>query len=200
MEPGNSAAIGVNQGAQGMGDSPESNCKELEKRNTAQRAQLSNDQSASIRGAFAMPGATTVAHGSLNGGAPMGAASRLLPSRYQHLKQGLWAEKDRAKRSAMRKSGSSNVCPGAPFTYEQRAIMPHQSHCESKILESMFAGGAQPSGTLLININWQSLQNSNSKAPCRACRTLLCHAQKECGVNILLCKEDPDEEPRALKC
>ena len=201
MKPGNSAAMGMNTGGSASGNIPETPCEELDKRNKSQRSQLANDpQSESVRGAFGPGGATTVAHGSLNGAAPLGAASRLLPSRYKHLAQGLWAETDKKKRRAMRKSRRSNLCPDPAFRYE-KAARPHQSHCESKILETLFApGGTPPSGTLRLNINWQSQDNPNSKLPCRACKKLLCHAQESCELDIELCQKDPKKPAQPLQC
>jgi len=199
MKPGNAADTGMNQGSQASSDIAEPDCKELNKRNADQRGKLGKDKAESIKSAFGKSGATTVAHGSLNGGPPIGAASRLLPSRYKHLAQGLWAEKSKAKRRKMRKSRRSNVCPEAPYRYS-KAARPHQSHCESKILETLFSGSPKPSGSLLLNINWQSSNNPNSKDPCAACEKLLCHAQNNCGIDILLCQKDPKKDAQPLEC
>lgn len=200
MTSGNSAATGMNAGGAAMGDVPSTPCQEMEGRNTALRTRLAQDPSQSTQEGFGPTGATTVAHGSLNGGAPLGAASRLLPSRYNDLAQGLWANRDRAARRQMRESGRSNLCPEPPFTYAQ-GFRPHQSHCESKILETMFApGGPPPSGTLTLNINWQYQNCPNDKSPCENCSELLCHAQQHCGLTILLCQEDPADPPEQHAC
>lgn len=193
-------AVSVKTGQPSPPNVDQTTCQKLEARNEAVRGQLANDPSPSIQGAFGPQGATTVAHGSLNGGAPIGAASRLLPGRYANLAQGLWANPDREARKKMRASGRSNLCPEPPFTYGQ-AFRPHQSHCESKILETLFApGGTPPSGTLTLNINWQHSLNPNDKLPCRACKELLCHAQEHCKIKIERCEEDPADPPTPVTC
>ena len=144
----NTGATGVSGATQATSDIPPIDCKELNSRNEKERAALGSDESKSIQSAFGDGGATTVAHASLNGGSPVGAASRLLPLRYKHLAEGLWANTTKAQRRQMRKTGRSNVCPGAPFNYG-KACRPHQSHCESKILETLFSATPTPSGTLL---------------------------------------------------
>ncbi len=197
--PPNSGSLTTNVGGQAVAIDKETPCKELDNKNKAERQALANDPSKSISGNFGPGGATTVAHGSMNGGAALGAASRLLPQRFKHLAEGLWANTSKTQRRQMRKTGRSNVCPGAPFTY-QKSARPHQSHCESKILESMFSNGAKPTGNLLLNINWQSMDNPNSKVPCAACKRLLCHAQKNCDIKVHLCTKDPDAPPAPLKC
>jgi hypothetical protein len=199
MTAGNSAASGVNAAKTAPGDTPKP-CEELDGKNTAQRTALAKDpESKSIQKNFGPGGVTTVVHGSLDGGPAIGAASRLLPSRYSHLAQGLWAGKNKQQRAAMKKSGTSNVCPGNQFKY-QKAARPHQSHCESKILETMFSASPAPSGTLLLNINWQSSADPNAKIPCPACKKLLCHAQTHCNLKIELCPKNPKKPPTALKC
>lgn len=202
MTTGNTAATGVNQAGMAVDMGPPTLCEAMESQNKALREDLAADESASIKEGFGSSGATTVAHGSLTQSSPMGATSRLLPSRYDdRVVKGLWEEKDKDKRKAMRKSGESNVCPGKPFKYDQ-AYRPHQSHCESKILETLFKpGSASPAGgTLTLNINWQSSDNPNSKQPCPSCRRLLCHAQKHCEIKIELCQKDPSDPPKPLSC
>jgi hypothetical protein len=195
---GNSGdSAGLNQGSEASGDAPDSPCEEMTQQNEALRGQLAGDQeNASIRGAFGPNGASTVAHASLNGGSAIGAASRLLPGRYAGLAQGLWENTTPEQRREMRQSGRSNVCPDAPFQYDVAAFRPHQSHCESKILETLFAG--TPAGTLVLNINWQYENCPNDPNPCAACKRLLCHAQEHCGIDIMLCQEEPEPEP--LEC
>lgn len=184
---------------------PDTPCEELQKRNQTLRRSLARDKrSRSIRQNFGANGATTVAHGSLNGGGAVGATSRLLPSRYDNrVVKGLWAEPNKKKRSARIKARSSNLCPDPPFEYDS-AFRPHQSHCESKMLEHLYnpKNGGPVSGSLLLNINWQSQADPNSKQPCQACRRLLCHAQQECdpGLVISLCQKDPKKPPKPLRC
>lgn len=194
-------AMGVNAAGQAQAKVPESACEELEAKNTSLRNDLSNDKAKGVNEPFGANGATTVAHGSLGGGNQVGAASRLLPSRYnKRVVEGLWVEKNKTKRREMLSSGSSNVCPEKPFKYA-KGYRPHQSHCESKILESLFRpGNPAPTGTLVLNINWQSSGEPNSKLPCRDCRRLLCHAQKNCGLKIELCKKSAKQKPTPLKC
>jgi hypothetical protein len=197
---GNPAA-GVNAANQSLSDIPPTDCKELEKNNEKLRSDLSEDSSESVSKPFGSKGATTVAHGSLNGGIPIGTTSRLLPSRYdKRVVQGMWAEKDTSKRKQIRKTGKSNLCPEPAFHYK-KAFRPHQSHCESKILETLFAPGKpKPTGTLLLNINWKNSSNPNSKLPCEACERVLCHAQKKCKLIIELCQEDPKDPPESMEC
>jgi hypothetical protein len=202
LTSGNSAATGMSAGGQATGDIPAVTCQELEGQNVALRQRLAQDPSASVRESFAPPpdAASTVVHGSLNGGAAIGAVNRLLPARYNDLAQGLWAGRNREQRRQMRETGESNLCPEPPFTYGQ-GFRPHQSHCESKILETLFApGGTPPSGTLTLNINWQWSECPNDKSPCEACERLLCHAQQGCHLTILLCKEDPQDPPEPPDC
>lgn len=195
---GNSAAGTVNAATMKPGEIPPTNCQELKTSNENLRTTLSEDSSKSVSDNFGKSGATTVAHGSLNGGAPIGAGSRLLPSRYdKRVVEGLWAEKDKTKRRKKIEDGSSNLCPKPEFKYA-KGYRPHQSHCESKILETLFSGEPKPKGTLLLNINWQNSEHNNSKEPCEACEELLCHAQKECGLQILLCDDVPYHAPKPL--
>jgi len=176
----------------------------MDGQNTSLRRSLARDRkSKTIRDTFGASGASTVAHGSLQGGASLGAGSRLLPSRYDsRVVKGLWKEKNKKKRRQMRKSGKSNLCPEPPFEYAE-AKRPHQSHCESKILETLFDPKQNPTqppkGSLLLNINWQN-SDGKSKEPCPACERLLCHAQEKCKVTILLCQEDPEDPPEKLSC
>lgn len=201
MTTGNTVATGVNQAGMAVDMGPPTLCEAMESQNNALREGLAADESESVRTGFGSSGATTVAHGSLNSGAPMGATSRLLPSRYDdRVVKGLWEEKDRDKRKEMVKNGTSNVCEAKKFKYG-KAYRPHQSHCESKMLETMFKpGGTPPSGTLTLNINWQHSGNPNDKQPCEACELLLCHAQTHCGIKIELCQKKPGDPPKPLKC
>ncbi len=201
MNTGNAAASTVNVAAMAPSVTPTSICEELQTQNTSLRKDLSEDTAKNVNEAFGPSGATTVAHGALSGGNPIGATSRLLPSRYnKRVVEGLWEEKDKSKRRKMLASGSSNVCPQKPFKYA-KGYRPHQSHCESKILETLFSpSNPKPSGTLVLNINWQSTKNPNSKEACEACQKLLCHAQKECNLVIKLCQEDPKDPPEPLLC
>jgi hypothetical protein len=197
---GNPATPAMNA-AKMMPPGPESDCEKMEVMNTQLRGDLASDpESASIRGAFGEK-ATTVAHGSLSGGGVLGATSRLLPSRYDNrVAKGIWKEKDKKKRRAMKKSGASNVCPESKFKYG-KGFRPHQSHCESKMLEEMFGPPSKPptGQTLTLNINWQTAAGPK-KEPCEACRELLCHAQKNCELKIKICQENPKSPPEPLDC
>ena len=180
---------------------PAPNCASMEVQNQQLRNDLATDpKSAGIRKVFGAGGASTVAHGALLPGGPvMGSTSRLLPSRYNNrVVKGLWERSDRAK---MRRTGSSNLCPDPPFKYGS-ALRPHQSHCESKLLETLFNPARfpqPPTGSFLVNINWQSSAGTK-KVPCGACRRVLCHAQQQCGLDILLCQKDPNAAPRPMSC
>jgi hypothetical protein len=198
--PSSVAALQVNTGGTSTA-APPPDCASMEVQNQQLRQDLASDaKSAAIRKIFGAGGASTVAHGALLPGGPvMGSTSRLLPSRYNNrVVKGLW---DRSDRPKMRQSGSSNLCPDPPFQYGN-ALRPHQSHCESKLLETLFNPARfpqPPSGTLLLNINWQQAAGSK-KVPCRACEKLLCHAQQKCNLNIKLCQEDPEDPPEDLSC
>ncbi len=193
---GNSVATGFNAATMAPGQVPATPCEELEEKNKSLRQSLARDRkSPSIRGTFSKKGASTVAHASLNGGPPVGAGSRLLPTRYsKRVVKGLWNGKHKTKI----KQRKSNLCPEPPYKYD-KGYRPHQSHCESKILETLFAATPKPTGTLLLNINWQSKGNPNDKNPCPACKDLLTHAQEECGLTIMLCGKDPKTPPKKFK-
>ena len=181
--------------------SPAPDCAALEVMNQQLRNDLANDpKSAGIRKIFGAGGASTVAHGALLPGGPiMGSTSRLLPMRYNsRVVKGLWESPNRA---AMRKTGRSNLCPQPPFQYGN-ALRPHQSHCESKLLETLFSPARfpqPPTGSFLVNINWQSSLGVK-KTPCGACKDLLCHAQEKCDLNILLCQKNTNAPPQPLRC
>jgi hypothetical protein len=110
--------------------------------------------------------------------------------------KGFWSETDKAKRRKKRKSGKSNLCPDPAFKYDE-AMRPHQSHCESKILETLYSAGKPAAGSsLLLNIDWRN-SVGRSKLPCPACKRLLCHAQEKCDLQILLCRAGKDPKPVA---
>ena len=151
---GNPATAGVSA-AKMMPPGPETDCEKMEVMNEGLRGSLAKDKkSKSLQKAFGKKGPTTVAHGSLSGGGVQGTASRLLPTRYDgRVAKGLWKEKSKSKRRAMRKGRKSNLCPEPAFKYA-KAARPHQSHCESKILEDMFGPPSKPptGQTLTLNI------------------------------------------------
>ena len=196
---GNPATMGCNAATM-MPSGPGSACEKMGVMNTELRGALAGDKSSkTISDAFGPTGATTVAHGSLSGGGVTAAASRLLPSRYKNMAQGIWKEKNKKKRRAKRKSGKSNLCPKPAFTYDQ-AFRPHQSHCESKILEDLFQSPAGLAGqTLTLNINWQA-SGVVSNQPCLACERVLCHAQEHCELNIELCEKNAKKGAKPLEC
>jgi hypothetical protein len=176
---------------------PPPDCAELNDKNTKLRSDLQKDPAKDTKEYFA--GSSTVAHASFDAGPAAGAVSRLLVQRYdRRVVKGLWGSEAGRKKIEAR---TSNLCPDPEFKYDS-GYRPHQSHCESKLLETLFdpAGTPPTGGSLLLNINWQIKGKPSSKLPCDACKKLLCHAQKECGLNIQLCKEDPADDPQPLSC
>jgi len=109
---------------------------------------------------------------------------------------------------------ASNLCPEAReqlnknndgkgcYTTTSSKERPHTSHTESRILESLFAGGAPPSGTkVTLAINWNQSNPlteewESDDNPCERCRKLICAAQ-ECGIEILIC--DKKNEPKDVE-
>lgn len=123
-----------------------------------------------------------------------------------------------------RKGGkSSNLCEEAREqlldknkgkVYASTKSMPHTSHTESRILESLFAGDPPPAGTkVTFAINWnRAITDKNGKPkidpktgkpkfikddnPCPSCRKLIC-AAKLCGITILIC--DKENKPKDIE-
>ena len=76
-------------------------------------------------------------------------------------------------------------------------------HAEAKIMSHLsgLPGTAMQGGNLLLNIDWR-FDNKSKKSspkqsgmPCILCFKMLCHAQKECDINIFICDKDNSAQP-----
>lgn len=99
--------------------------------------------------------------------------------------------------------GSSQLCEEAKFDYKRKNFMPHSSHTESRIIEDIFAAqGPNPGGTLTMRIQWNRGRKRPDTRPCRACKALICAAQK-CGLEIKICNDNDAKngtEGQSPKC
>jgi uncharacterized protein DUF4150 len=94
-------------------------------------------------------------------------------------------------REQLQKNNDGNV-----YNATSSTSRPHTSHTESRVLESLFAGGTPPPGTkVLFAIDWNRFNEEKEKwfsddNPCDNCRNLICAAQA-CGITIEICDGDP---------
>jgi len=74
------------------------------------------------------------------------------------------------------------------------------AHAEAKICNHMsnLPGSAMRGGSMLLNIDWRFKRKSGPKQsgmPCGSCYETLCHAQKECDIQIFICDKDNKPQP-----
>ena len=99
---------------------------------------------------------------------------------------------------------ASNLCGEAreKFKYKKTksTSRPHTSHTEARVVESLFAEGPPPRGTVIaFSINWNDKKDPEdvNDNPCKQCHELLCAAQ-HCGVVVAICDGD-DDKPKSLE-
>ncbi len=189
------------------GDSP---CEKLGKANDEDREKLSEDKG--LKGSDNKPearttvakvgtGNTTITNGVLKmaGAAAkhVKACSRALAAKYDPA-----FETGLCKDDVEKKTSNMDACaPG--FQYKTGNNRPHQSHTESRLIESALEGmkgkaaaAAGSLGTLTMKINWRTKGDFSTK-PCPNCERVIC-AAKECGLKIMLCGEEG--KPVEPKC
>jgi len=74
------------------------------------------------------------------------------------------------------------------------------AHAQTKIVNHMseLPGSAMEGGSMLLNIDWRFKRKSGPKQsgmPCGSCYDMLCHAQKECDIQIFICDKDNNPQP-----
>lgn len=103
--------------------------------------------------------------------------------------------KGKGSRAWARGSKKSNLCNGHKYG---GGFQPASSHTEARMIEDLFKkfqqaglpmGTGANLGTLKLNIRWRQANGRVSPNPCPACRNLLCKAQEDCGLKILLCSK-----------
>jgi hypothetical protein len=171
---------------------PAKDCAELEARNQADRAEMKGKDSPQYAQNVGN-GSTTITNANFTspGGANtfgLAACSRAVATQFDaKFCEGLKPEA---------RAGKSNVnCPGTEHKYAQTGYMPHTSHTEARLIETIFAAGAGPGGTLTMAINWQN-KDGTQNIPCEHCEKVICAAEA-CGLNIFLCKAG---KPTKQKC
>ena len=76
------------------------------------------------------------------------------------------------------------------------------AHAEAKIVNQMskdFPESPMRGGSMLFNIDWRFKRDGKqwqSGMPCTHCQKMMCHAMKECGIQIFIC--DKDGNPQQL--
>jgi len=100
------------------------------------------------------------------------------------------AKHDKAKEQAGVLCDKSYVHPGGG----------KGAHAEAKIANHMseIPGSAMQGGSMLLNIDWRFKRKSGPKQsgmPCGSCYAMLCHAQKECNIQIFICDKDNNPQP-----
>jgi hypothetical protein len=74
------------------------------------------------------------------------------------------------------------------------------AHAEAKICNHMSGLPESPmrGGSLLLSIDWRFKRKSGPKRsgmPCESCHAMLCHAQKECDIQIFICDKNNNPQP-----
>ncbi len=187
--------------APGLGEDP--TCEELSDANDERRSEVNQDDKK-----------TTVTHAKIERpGQPtvtVWASSRKLGATFRNGGEGYVSglereEGDTVDQKSRTGGEASNLCPkarekmkknndGRTYKATSSTSRPHTSHTESRVLESLFAGGAPPAGTrVTMAIQWNVEKPdgsfTTSDDPCENCRELICAAGL-CGIEILLCDGD----------
>ena len=101
------------------------------------------------------------------------------------------AEHDDAKEKAGVLCDKSHVHPGGGAG----------AHAEPKIINQMsqeFPDTAMRGGSMLFNIDWRFKKRGKEKRsgmPCSQCQKMMCHAMKECDIQIFICDKDGNPQP-----
>jgi hypothetical protein len=201
--------------APGMGKDPD--CKALENGNEQRRNETNQSEEKTVisHAKIERPGQPTTTVWSCS--SALGAAFRNGGEGYvsglervQPKKGGVSDTRDRRYRKGKE---ASNLCAKARrqlrknnegkgvYNATRSDETPHTSHTESRILESLFAGGPPPTGTkVTFAINWNRQHEDGdwdtSDNPCERCRKLICAAEK-CGITIEIC--DENNEPQNVR-
>jgi hypothetical protein len=196
------------------GVSADPDCKELNSANNTRRESLGQEQQKTTvsHAAIRRPGATTATVWSCS--SALGAAYR---NGGQGYVSGLEREdvgvdaKDRRisdtkDESDAKGKQASNLCDkakdqlrknngGKVYTTTKSTETPHTSHTEPRILESLFANGPPPAGTVVTlaiqvsKFNAEKNKWTTDNNPCPRCQRLICAAAL-CGITILICEKN----------
>ena len=75
------------------------------------------------------------------------------------------------------------------------------AHAEAKIVNDMskkFPESPMRGGSMLFNIDWRMKRKRKPKQsgmPCKLCQKMMCHAMKECDIQIFICDKDGKPQP-----
>ena len=146
-----------------------------------------------------LPGATGIFCGSSSGHAYACIPNGLVSGGTKEQKMGIrkdiresdLPEHDAAKKKAGVLCNGSYIHPGGG----------KGAHAEAKIINHLYGmpGSTMQGGSILLNIDWRFNRKSGpqqSGMPCETCFKMLCHAEKECKINIYIC--DKNNNPRPL--
>jgi hypothetical protein len=105
---------------------------------------------------------------------------------------------DAKKKEAGVLCGQSHVHPGGG----------KGAHAECKIINSMTnkaikRAAQMRGGSVLLNVDWRSStfsQGDQSGMPCPSCYAMLCHAARECGIDVFICDHENKSQQLPKDC
>lgn len=68
----------------------------------------------------------------------------------------------------------------------------NSGHAEGKIIQKLFEK-TEPNGKLTMRIKWNN-DGTMRDEPCGDCKNAICQTVQECGVEIYLCMQDPEDK------
>ena len=182
-------------------------CKALHQKNEDERNRLKKATKKTKKGKRARRtvrkaarGNTTISHAIFKGGGEiLKAASKAVIHKYDNsFSEGLTAKEIKKRTSKDGKKVSSKACGGHKY---KKTSMPHTSHTEARIIETIFSKTPVPtSGTLVFAVNWPGGPKAGKRTsdPCPNCKRLICAAMK--CLDIQLCHANkPSEKPKCTK-
>ena len=219
LKTGNAAAVAPNAAGVAPPGIDEDACAKLDKKNKEERKEVVDtlkDESSlnqqeqttlnkaegtgmTISSALSqVPGAEGIFSASSSGCAQACNPNGLVDGGTSAQKMGSNAEtrSDPAKREAAREEAGV-LCDKS----HQHPGGGKGAHAEAKICNHMsgLPGSAMQGGSMLLNIDWRfnrvGAGAKQSGMPCAACHAMLCHAQKECDIQIFICDKNNQPQP-----
>ena len=111
-------------------------------------------------------------------------------------------EKEELRVAGEKQKMNSAVCGG--HVYKRGFFMPHSSHTEARILETIAANPPADTtngfGKVVFGIDWPGGPNKgmSSKSPCPECQALIC-AALAC-FDIVVCDEENEPIDQSEEC
>lgn len=203
MNAGN-ASLGVSAAQAAVIVESEKNlCAGLKKANQSTRASMRQNKSQAVSEAGSLEGNATVTTAkfipSKGPAVVMRACSRALKTLFNSgFVRGLTSDDKRKNRLKGKQAHRvrSNAC--GDHVYKSGFQRPHTSHTEARIIEEIFKANPNPSGKLVLNIDWPGgpAAGATRQSPCSNCKDLICAAM-EC-LDIRLC--DAKNKAKKPKC